>query len=138
MGTYQSPVDQQIKSLIDRFGITGTVSEGGPVSQVYEPQSRVFSIELQCGERHGCFAVYVGVAHPDINLVFALNWLVETASRADEESYERWLAEDGTFYQTELGDEGARALYEESHAVSRKLRQVLGEEVYSALREATR
>src|SRR5579859_1589906 len=136
MGSYQSPVDQQMTVLIGRFGITGTVSEGGPVSRVYDPQSRVFSIELQCGERRGCFAVYVGIAHPDIDLGFALRWLVDTASRAEEESYERWLAEDGTFYQTELGDEGARALYVESHAVSHKLRQVLGEEAYSALREA--
>ena len=138
MGTYRSPVDQQITSLITRFGITGTVSEGGPFSHVYVPQSRVFSVELQCGERQGCFAVYVGMAHPDIDLGFALRWLVDTASRAEEETYERWLAEDGTFYQTELGDEGARALYEESHAVSRKLRLVLGEEAYSALREAIR
>lgn len=138
MSSYQSPVDQQMILLIHRFGITGTVSEGGPLSQVYDPQSRVFSIELQCGERHGCFAVYVGMAHPDIDLGFALRWLVDTASRAEEETYERWLAEDGTLYQTELGDEGARALYDESHAVYRKLRQVLGEEAYRALREAIR
>ena len=136
MGTYQSPLDQQIASLIHRFDITGTVSEGGPSSHVYDPQSRVFSIELQCGERRGCFGVYVGVEHPDIDLGFALRWLMDTASRAEEETYERWLAEDGTFYQTELGDEGARALYEESHAVYHKLRQVLGEEVYRSLREA--
>jgi hypothetical protein len=136
MGTYQSPVDQQIASLITRFGITGTVSEGGPLSHVYDPQSRVFSIDLQSGERRGCFAVYVGIAHPDIDLGFALRWLVDTASRAEEETYERWLAEDGTFYQAELGDERARALYEESHTVYHKLRQVLGEEAYRALREA--
>ena len=48
----------------------------------------------------------------------------------------RWLAEDGSFYQTELGEEGARRLYEESHAVYHKLGQVLGKEAYSALREA--
>src|SRR5947209_15365390 len=114
MGTYQSSLDQQIASLILRFGITGTVSEGGSSSHVYDPQSRVFSVELQRGERHGCFAVYVGTAHPDIDLGFALRWLVDTATRAEEETYERWLVEDGSFYQTELGDEGARALYEES------------------------
>ena len=136
MDMYQGLVDQKIASLIHRSGITGTVNEGGPLSQLYDPQSRVFTIDLQCGERHGCFAVYVGVAHPDIDLAFALRWLVDTAARAEEESYERWLAEDGSFYQTELGDEGARMLYQESHAVYHKLRQVLGEEAYNAFRQA--
>ena len=138
MSTYHSPVDQEIATLMTRFGITGTVSEGGPSSRVYDAHSRVFSVELQGGEHRGCFAVYVGTAHPDIDLGFALRWLMDTASRAEEESYERWLAEDGTFYQKELGDEDAHTLYEESHEVGRKLRQVLGEEAYSALSEAIR
>ena len=138
MSTYQSSVDQKIASLITRFGITGTVTEGGPTSGVYDAQSRVFSVELQRGEQHGCFAVYVGPEHPDIDLGFALRWLVDTASQAEEETYERWLAEGGTFYQAELGDEGAHTLYEESHTVGRKLRQVLGEEAYAALSEAIR
>lgn len=138
MSTYHSPVDQEIAALMTRFGITGTVTEGGPPSRIYDAQSRVFSVELQRGEHHGCFAVYVGTAHPDIDLGFALRWLVDTASRGEEETYERWLAEDGTFYQTELGEEGARTLYEESHEVGRKLRQVLGEEAYSALIVAIR
>ena len=123
---------------MERYGITGITSEGGPASRVYDPQSRVFSVELQRGERRSRFAVYVGTAHPDIDLGFALRWLLDTASQAEEESYARWLAEDGTFYQKELGDEGARALYEESHEVGRKLRQVLGEEAYAALSEAIR
>ena len=97
MSTYQSPVDQEIAALMARFGITGTVSEGGPPSRVYDPRSRAFSVELQRGERRGCFAVYVGTGHPDIDLGFALRWLLDTASHAEEESYERWLAEDGTF-----------------------------------------
>ena len=138
MSTYQNPVDQEIATLITRFGITGTVTEGGPSSRVYDAQSRVFSVELQCRERHGCFAVYVGSAHPDIDLGFALRWLIDTASQAEEETYERWLAEDGTFYQTELGDEGARTLYEESHEVGLQLRQVLGGEAYAAFSEAIR
>jgi hypothetical protein len=133
MSTYQSPVDQEIAALMARYGISGTVTEGGPPSRVYDAQSRVFSVELEREERRGCFAVYVGMAHPDIDSGFALRWLLDTASKAEEETYERWLAEDGTFYQKELGDEGARALYEESHAVGRKLRQVLGEEAYAAL-----
>ncbi len=138
MSAYQSPVDQEIAALMARFAITGTVSEGGPSSRVYDPQSRVFSVELQCEGRHGYFAVYVGRAHPDIDPGFALRWLLDTASQAEEETYERWLAEDGTFYQKELGEEGARALYEESHEVGRKLRQVLGEEAYTALSQAIR
>jgi hypothetical protein len=138
MSTYQSPVDQEIAALMARYGITGTVTEGGPPSRVYDPQSRVFSVELQREGHRGCFTVYVGMAHPNIDSGFALRWLLDTASKAEEESYQRWLAEDGTFYQQELGDEGARALYEESHAVGRKLRQVLGEGAYAALSEAIR
>jgi hypothetical protein len=38
----------------------------------------------------------------------------------------------------ELGKEGARALYEESHEVGRKLRRVLGEQAHSTLAEAIR
>jgi hypothetical protein len=138
MSTYQSPVDQEIAALMVQYEITGTVSEGGPSSSVYDAQSRVFTVELACEGRRDCFAVYVGVAHPDIDLGFALRWLLDTASRAEEESYERWLAEDGTFYQKELGDEGAHALYEESHEVGRKLRQVFGEQVYQTLSEVIR
>lgn len=138
MSTYSSPVDQEIAALMARFEITGTVAQGGPPSRVYDPQSRVFSLELERGGQRGCFAVYVGVAHPDIDTGFALRWLLDTASQAEEESYERWLAEDGTFYQKELGDEGARALYEESHEVGHKLRQVLGGEAYAALSRALR
>lgn len=138
MSTYQSPVDQEIAVLIIQHGITGIVSEGGPSSRIYDPQSRVFSVELVCEGRRDCFAVYAGKAHPDIDLGFALRWLVDVASQAEEETYERWLAEDGTFYVNELGEEGARALYEESHQVGRKLRLVLGEQVYLALSEAIR
>ncbi len=133
MSTYQNPVDQEIAALMVHYGITGTVSEGGPSSRVYDAQSRVFTAELVCEDRRDCFATYVGVAHPDIDLGFALRWLLDTASHAEEETYERWIAEDGTFYQKELGEEGAHALYEESHEVGRKLRQVLGEQVYAAL-----
>jgi hypothetical protein len=122
-------------ALID---ITGTVTEGGPSSRVYDVQSRVFSVELRRGEQQGCFAVYVGSAHPHIDLVFALRWFIDTASQAEEETYERWLDEDGTFYQTELGDEEARSLYEGSHEMGRKLRQVLGEGVYAVLTESIR
>jgi len=118
--------------------ITGTVTEGGPSSRVYDAQSRVFTVEFVCEGRRDCFAVYVGVAHPDIDLGFALRWLLDTASHAEEDTYERWIAEDGTFYVNELGEEAAHALYEESHEVGRKLRQVLGEEAYSALAEALR
>ena len=57
---------------------------------------------------------------------------------AEEETYDRWLAEGGTFYQSELGDEVAHALYQESHEIGRKLRQVLGEQVYITLCEAIR
>jgi len=138
MSTYQSPVDQEIAALIAQYSITGTVTEGGPSSQVYTPPSRVFTVELACESRRDCFAVYVGAAHPDIDLGFALRWLLDTASHAEEESYERWIAEDGTFYVNELGEEGAHALYEESHTVGRKLRQVLGEQVYAALAETIR
>jgi hypothetical protein len=138
MSTYQSPVDQEIAAFITQYGITGAVTEGGPSSQVYIQPSRVFTVELACEGRRDCFAVYVGVAHPDIDLGFALRWLLDTASHAEEETYERWLAEDGTFYVNELGEEAAHALYEESHAIGRKLRQVLGEQVYSALAETIR
>ncbi len=79
MSTYQSPVDQEIAALMARFEITGTLSEGGPPSRVYDPRSRAFSVELRCGGRRGCFAVYVGTAHPDIDLGFALRWLLDTA-----------------------------------------------------------
>ncbi len=138
MSTYQSPVDQEIAALMAHYAITGTVTEGGPSSRVYDAQSRVFTVELQREDRRDCFAVYAGTLHPDIDLEFALRWLLETASQAEEETYQRWLAEDGTFYQKELGDEGARILYEESHEVGRKLRQVLGEQVYTALAKALR
>jgi len=33
----------------------------------------------------------------DIDLGFALRWLIDTASRAEEETYQRWLAENGSF-----------------------------------------
>ncbi|MGH2496500.1 MAG: hypothetical protein ACRDIV_17515 [Ktedonobacteraceae bacterium] len=133
MSTYQSPVDQKIATLMTHYGITGTITAGGPTSRVYDASSRVFSVELEREDRRDCFAVYIGTMHPDIDLGFALRWLLDTASHAEEESYERWLAEDGTFYLNELGEEGARAFYEESHEVGHKLRNVLGEQVYSAL-----
>lgn len=138
MSTYQNPVDQEIAALMVQYGITGTIGEGGPSSRVYDAQSRVFTIELVCEGRHDCFATYVGVAYPAIDLGFALRWLLDTASHAEEETYERWLAEDGTFYVNELGEEGTHALYEESHEIGRKLRQVLGEQVYTAFAGAIR
>ncbi len=138
MSIYQSPVEQKIAALMAQYGITGTVSAGGSVSRIYDPQSRVFTVELMCEHRRDCFSVYAGTMHPDIDLGFALRWLLDTASHAEEDTYERWLAEDGTFYVNELGEEGARALYEESHEVGRKLRQVLGEQAYRALAEAIR
>ena len=138
MSTYQSPTDHKLAALMDHYRITGTVTEGGPVSRAYDVHSRVFSVEIACEGLHDCFAVYVGEAHPDIDPGFALRWLLDTASQAEEETYDRWLAEGGTFYQSELGDEVAHALYQESHEIGRKLRQLLGEQVYITLCEAIR
>jgi hypothetical protein len=72
MSTYQSPTDHKLAALMGHYRITGTVTEGGPTSRVYDVQNRVFSVEIACEGLHDCFAVYVGEAHPDIDPGFAL------------------------------------------------------------------
>ena len=134
--TYQDPKEEHIAALMRDAGITGTVVEGGPPSAVYLPGGRAFTVELACEGQKDIFAVYVGRFHDDIDLVFALRWLLETALGAEELTYERWLPEGGSEYQDELGEPLARAIYEDGHEVGGRLLALLGETAYRALREA--
>lgn len=130
------PPEERIATLMRAHGITGTVTEGGPPSTVYHPDGRVFTVALACGRREETFAVYVGRFHDDIDLVFALRWLFETAIGTEEPTYERWLAEGGSEYQDDLGEQLARAIYEDGHEVGDRMRALVGETAYRALREA--
>ena len=130
------PQEERLAALMRDQGISGTVVKGGPPSTVYLPGGRVFTVELACEGRQDAFAVYVGPFHNDIDLVFALRWLLETAIGAEEATYERWLAEGGDEYQDELGEPLARAIYENGHDVRKRLLALLGESAYRALREA--
>jgi len=134
--TYQDPKEEHIATLMRDQGISGTVVEGGPPSTVYLPGGRVFTVTVVCGRQAETFAVYVGPYHDDIDLVFALRWLLETAIGAEEATYERWLAEGGDEYQDELGEPLARAIYENGHDVRKRLLALLGETASRALRKA--
>ena len=111
MSNYQRSIDENVKTLVEHYGITGKIAEGGPSSSVYVPENRVFTAEVKREGRHEAFPVYVGVMHPNIDFLFALRWIVDSASQMQEETYERWVEEDGSFYVNELGEDVAHNFY---------------------------